>query len=268
LLSKYGLTTKWAKHHLVNEILGKKIISLYNKRYAEWVFDAGKQVDCENIIDIMVQHNKKCLADGNTQEILKEYYIIGDVMVFMFAGVINSATTGHTLLLHCTKSYPEWLDKIKVEGVGSIDAILKNKSLDHVMREIFRVWNPQFSSFRRETIKPMELCGIKIPKGHYIMTPNGWNRDKPYFVDALKFRPERFEDEVPKLQQEQRASHNPYYEGKRKCLGYLVGELSVKLIVGNMLNMFEFENRQDGEIRMEINVAYEVVDPKIAIKLK
>jgi hypothetical protein len=267
LLSKYGLTTKWAKHHLVNEILGKKIISLYNKRYAEWVFDAGKQVDCENIIDVMVHHNKKCLADGNTQEFLKEYDIIGDVMIFMFAGVITSSTTVHTLLLHCVKSFPEWLDKIKAEGVESTDAILNNKSLDQVMREILRVWNPQFSSFRREVIKPMELCGVKIPKGHYIMTPTGWNRDKPHFIDALKFRPERFEEEVPKLEKEQRAAHTPYYEGKRKCLGFPVGELSVKLIVGYMLKMFEFENRHDEEIRMMINVAYEVVDPKIAIKL-
>jgi hypothetical protein len=51
-------------------------------------------------------------------------------------------------------------------------------------------------------------------------------------------------------------------------LGFTVGELSVKLIVGYMLKKFEFENRHDEEIRMMINVAYEVVDPKIAIKLK
>jgi cytochrome P450 len=43
LLSKYGLTTKWAKHHLVKKILDNKIMSVYNKRYAEHVFDAGKQ---------------------------------------------------------------------------------------------------------------------------------------------------------------------------------------------------------------------------------
>jgi cytochrome P450 len=60
----------------------------------------------------------------------------------------------------------------------------------------------------------------------------------------------------------------PFYEGRRKCIGYYLGEMFFKLMVGNMINMFELENRQDGEIRMEINTSYAAADPKIAIKLK
>jgi cytochrome P450 len=118
------------------------------------------------------------------------------------------------------------------------------------------------------TVKPMELCGMTIPKGTCIVPPVGWNRDKPYFVDATKFRPERFEEEVPRLEKEQRASHMPFYEGRRKCMGYVFAEMAIKLMVGNMLRMFEIENRQEGEIRMEIDAVYSAPDPKIAIKLK
>jgi cytochrome P450 len=267
-LSRFGLTTKWAKHHLVKRILDKKIMGVYNKRYAEHVLDAGKQDDSGNLIDIMVQHNKKCLADGNSQELLTDDNIIGDVMVFIFAGIITTLQSSTSCLMHCTKSYPEWLDKIRADGVESLDAIMKNKSLDLVMKETLRVWNPMFSSFMRMTIKPMEICGMTIPKGTTIIPPIGWNRDKPYFVDGAKFRPERFEEEVPKLQKEQLASHTPYYEGKRKCLGYPLGEMAVKLLIGTMLKMFELENRQDGDIKMEIHVLYSTADPKIAIKLK
>ena len=117
-------------------------------------------------------------------------------------------------------------------------------------------------------MKPMEICGMTIPKGTTIIPPIGWNRDKPYFVDATAFRPERFEEEVPKLQKEQRASHMPFGEGRRKCIGYVIAEMSFKLAVGNMLKMYELENRQDGDIRMEIHVLYSTADPKIAIKLK
>ena len=268
LLSKFGLTTKWAKHHLVKKILDSKIMGIYNKRYAEHVFEASKQDDSGNIIDLMVHHNKKCLVDGRSQELLTDVDIIGDVMLFLFAGIINSSTISTSSLLHCTKSYPEWIDKIKADGVGSLDAIMNNKSLDLVMRESTRIWTPLFSSFQRMTIKPMEICGITIPKGHYVLAPYGWNRDKPYFVDAKKFRPERFEEEVPRLQKEQRASHIPFSLGKRSCLGQALGEMSVKLMVASMLRMFEFENRQDKEIRMEINVVYTTADPKIGIKLK
>ena len=51
-------------------------------------------------------------------------------------------------------------------------------------------------------------------------------------------------------------------------MGYVLGEMSIKLLVGNMLKMFELENRQDGEIRMQLDSVYNAVDSKIAIKLK
>jgi cytochrome P450 len=184
LLSKYGLTTKWAKHHLVKKILGRKIMSLYTKRYAEHVFEDGKQDDSKNVIDLVVHHNKKCLADGNSQELLTDDDIIGDVMAFLLTGLDTSLQTSTSCLLHCTKSYPEWLDKIKAEGVETLDAIMNNKSLDLVFKETIRLSNPAMSAFFRITLKPMEICGITIPKGHCIMSPVGWNRDKPYYVDA------------------------------------------------------------------------------------
>jgi cytochrome P450 len=146
LLSKYGLTTKWAKHHLVKKILDNKIMSIYNKRYAEHVHEAGKQDESESIIDLVVQHNKKCLADGRTQEQLTDKDIIGDVMIFVLAGLDTSLQASTSCLLHCSKSYPEWLDKIKGDGLGSLDAIMNNKSLDLVMNETLRVWNPTLSS--------------------------------------------------------------------------------------------------------------------------
>jgi hypothetical protein len=268
LLSRFGLTTKWAKHHLVKRILGRKIISLYNKRYAEHIFEAGKQDDSKNVIDLVIHHNKKCLADGNSQELLTDDDIIGDIMAFLLTGLDTSLQASTSCLLHCTKSYPEWLDKIKADGVETLDAIMNNKSLDLVMKETIRLWNPAPSAFFRKTLKPMEICGIIIPKGHCIMSPVGWNRGKPYYVDALKFRPERFEEEVPRLEKEQRAAHTPFYEGRRKCLGYVLAEMSVKLMVGSVLKMYELENRQDGEIRMENNFSYSTADPKIAIKMK
>jgi hypothetical protein len=173
LLSKYGLTTKWAKHHLVNKILENKITSVYNKRYAEHLYEAGKQDNSKNIIDLMVHHNKKCLADGNSQELLTDKDIIGDVMIFIFAGLDTSLQASTSCLLHLTKTYPEWLDKIKGDGLGSLDAIMNNKSLDLVMKETLRLWNPAPCTWWRMTIKPMEICGITIPKGHIIIPPVG-----------------------------------------------------------------------------------------------
>jgi hypothetical protein len=184
VFSRFGLTTKWAKHHLVKKIIDRKIMSYYNKRYAENVFDAGKQDDSNNVIDIMVHHNKKCLADGRSQELLTDVDIIGDVMVLFLGGVDTSLNTATNVLLYCTKSYPEWLDKIKADGVETLDAIMNNKSLDLVIKETLRLWNPAPFSFWRMTIKPMEICGMKLPKGTTVLPPVGWNREKPYFVDA------------------------------------------------------------------------------------
>jgi hypothetical protein len=51
-------------------------------------------------------------------------------------------------------------------------------------------------------------------------------------------------------------------------MGYVLAEMSVKLMVGSVLKMYELENRQDGEIRMQFESIYTLVDSKIAIKLK
>jgi hypothetical protein len=51
-------------------------------------------------------------------------------------------------------------------------------------------------------------------------------------------------------------------------LGYVLADMNVKLMVGSVLKMFELENRQDGEIRMQLDSFYNAVDSKIGIKLK
>jgi cytochrome P450 len=94
-------------------------------------------------------------------------------MGFIFAGLETSLQVSTSCLLHLTKTHPEWLEKIKNDGLGSLDAIMNNKSLDLVMKEALRLWNPAPCTFWRLTIKPMEICGITIPKGHIIIAPVG-----------------------------------------------------------------------------------------------
>ena len=263
-----GLTKKWRDHAKVRKILDRKILSVYYKRYSEYTENTQQSGEASNILDLCVRHNKNCEKNGNTSEILTENDITGDVMIFQFAGLDTSLQAATSCLLHLTKSYPEWLDKIRADGVENIDQILKNKSLDLVMKETLRMWNPAMSSFWRKSMKPMEICGIEIPKGTIILPPCGWNKLKPYFKDAGKFRPERFVEEVPRLVKEQRNSHTPFYAGKRMCMGYHLGELSIKISVGNVLKMFELENRQEGEIKMEITSVYYATKPQIGLRLK
>lgn len=150
----------------------------------------------------------------------------------------------------------------------NVQQIMENGNLDLVFKETLRMWNPTLASFWRVCLKPMEICGIVLPKGTVLLPPTGWNRLNPLFKDGAKFRPERFVEEMPKVMKEHRYSHIPFYAGKRGCPGYRLGELMMKMEVAYTLKIFELENRQEEEITMHTEMIYGVTKPTIGFRLK
>lgn len=104
---------------------------------------------------------------------------------------------------------------------------------------------------------------MKIPKGNKIFTPCGHSKWSNLYKDPREFKPERFDKEVPKLE---RYTYIPFYDGRRKCLGYTLGETNMKMLIGGMIKNFEFEIKNDYEIIMEAHGPYQVINPFIQIK--
>jgi len=77
--------------------------------------------------------------------------------------------------------------------------------------------------------------------------------------------PERFETEVPSLD---KYAYIPFYEGKRKCLGYNLADLSMKLLIGNIIDKYETKVEEDYKMCMALDAVYCVQHPYLMMKLK
>ena len=165
---------------------------------------------------MIIHHNKKCEKLGTPVDCLSEKDIIGDIGAFQFAGLDTSLQASTSCICWLAKKYPEWIEKIKEDGLDNIDQILKNKSLDLVIKETLRLNGPIPGAFFRRVIKDMEITGVNVPKGTVIFLPMTLTKFHPHFINPTEFRPERFDEEVSKLQY---GTYIPFYEGKRKCIG-------------------------------------------------
>lgn len=85
---------------MVKGILDRKILSIYEKRYSEYTGNAQNIDESTNIVDLCVNHNKRCEKNGLTHEILSGKDIIGDLSFFMFAGLDTSLQASTNCILH------------------------------------------------------------------------------------------------------------------------------------------------------------------------
>jgi len=120
-------------------------------------------------------------------------------------------------------------------------------------------------TFPKKVTKDMTIAGTKVTKGNIIIFPVSWKRYNDNFINAKEFRPERFEEEVPSLE---RFNYVPFYEGKRKCLGYILAQMNMNLLIGYFLDKFEVKVDKDYKINMAIDAVYNCSNPIIGVKLR
>jgi len=213
-----------------------------------------------NIIDLMINHNIKCTKNNNQEELITNHQIIGHIIAFQFAGKDTTLHTTTSGLMHMAKNDNGWFKKIIEDGIGNLDQIMSNKSLDNVINEILRLYHPSAANFERIVTKEFYLGGLKMSKGDQIGIPVGWGRSRSVFKNPEEFRPERFNEEVPSLEY---GIYSPFYGGKRKCPGYAFAEMKMKMMIAKMLNTFEMKLEDGYEILMDISRTYYCANPKM-----
>jgi cytochrome P450 len=130
---------------------------------------------------------------GTEKDMLQPKDIIGDVIAFLFAGLDTSAETSITSLCYLTEKYPEWVQKIRKEGLGSLDEIFGNQTMQTCLAEIYRMWGPVVGTFTREVTTEFTITGVKIPIGTQLMYPTNLGSRQGHWADADEFKPERWE---------------------------------------------------------------------------
>jgi cytochrome P450 len=261
LLLKYSLTKKFKSHNVLHQFISKRILQIYYKRYnAHDSSNDGKNL---NIIDIMISHNKGSL-EKRADVIIGETDIVGNLIAFQFAGFDTSLQASTSGLVMMAKRHPEWLEKIKADGLGDWAAIEANRSLDLAIREVLRMYSPAPGNFPRTLIKEVILDGVKVPKGAGVMVPSTFRRNNVAFKDAEQFQPERWVSDVDKLP---KMTSIPFYWGKRICMGYVLAEINMKMMMGFVLKHFELTVAPDFEPIMDLIGPYQCVNPTVNMRL-
>jgi cytochrome P450 len=163
--AKFGLGKMWKNHYALRDVVDAKIMEFWVKRKAKFESNPSQKNEPRNIIDYMISHNKKCEAMGTEKDMLQPKDIIGDVILFLFAGIDTSSETTLTSLCYLTEKYPEWIPKIRKEGLGSLDEIYGNQTMHTCVSEITRMWGPVIQTSIREVTTEFTITDVKIPIG-------------------------------------------------------------------------------------------------------
>jgi cytochrome P450 len=191
--AKLGLGKSWKNHYALRDVVDAKIMEFLFKRKAEFESNQSQQNEPRNIIDCIINHNKKCEKAGTEKDMLQPKDIIGDVIAFLFAGLDTSTETSITSLCYLTGKYPEWVQKIRKEGLGSLDEIFGNQTMHACVSEITRMQGPVTQTSIREVTTEFTITGVKIPIGTQLICPTNLGSRQGHWADADEFKPERWE---------------------------------------------------------------------------
>ncbi|ESQ53353.1 hypothetical protein EUTSA_v10025016mg [Eutrema salsugineum] len=181
------------------------------------------------------------------QETQPEYYtdviIKGLILSLILAGTDTSAVTIEwamsNLLNHpqvLKKARTEIDEKIGFDRFVEESDIVNLPYLQNIVSETLRLYPSVPLLLPHLSSKDCKVAGYDIPRGTMLLT-NVWamHRDPELWEDPEMFKPERFEKEgeAEKLM--------PFGMGRRACPGEVLAQRLVSLVLGTLVQCFEWE---------------------------
>lgn len=124
--------------------------------------------------------------------------------------------------------------------------------LDFVLKESQRL-HSTVGSAARVTVQPTTILGYHIPAGVRIMTSfRAIHRSSRYYKDPLIFHPERWE------QTHNLSAFLPYGDGARKCIGFKMANIEMKVILLTLVQNFTFKVNEGSNIVFRTSVTHSV----------
>lgn len=274
---KLGLDPRYKEIDLYKMKLKKKCYELYLE--ADKLNDSELN-DCA--LHNIVRFNRKCEKEGRNNEKLDENEIFGNILLVQFAGTDTSFNASSSILTFFAfnKEMQNFFRKLIIENKlnqdPKFDDFFNNEDINNFMKEAFRIFGPATRIVTRKIIKNCELKNkaktktLKLKKGAWITIPMVMlNMKKNTFKDPEIFDKDRFKTK------KYRNTFFPFYQGKRKCLGENLGEVMVRMILTNFLDVFEIREREElrnqgerpfGGYRWTDQVLYSVEEAVVGLK--
>jgi cytochrome P450 len=179
--------------------------------------------DREDVLALMVQARRE---DGTALSNAE----IRDQLVTMLAA--GHETTAHTLswAVERLRRHPEVLQRL-VDEADAGGRALREATIHEVQR-----MRPVISFAGRHTIKPFEVGGYRIPRGHLIGLSAGLTHyDPDLFPHPDRFDPDRFLDTRPGTY-----SWIPFGGGRRRCIGASFAHMELDVVLRVILQRVTF----------------------------
>ncbi|RZC48513.1 hypothetical protein C5167_016940 [Papaver somniferum] len=254
----------------INFIIGfdKKLAYVHRKRDAylqNLVVERRKKR--ENDLNLNDEcETKKVFIDVllKLQETEPEQYpqdiVNGLIGIFFTAGTDTSALTMEWVMSALLK-HPDALEKVTAEidlHVGNHRLLDENDLrklpyLHSVINETLRLYPVGPLLVPHASSEECTVGGYRVPRGTVLLT-NVWaiHRDPMLWDEPLKFKPERFIDALEKDKDGKlwSSSFLPFGMGRRGCPGNLMGMQLVSLVLGRLIQCFEWERFGNEEVDM------------------
>nr|XP_046471306.1 cytochrome P450 4C1-like [Neodiprion pinetum] len=201
-------------------------------------------------------------------KILTDEEIRDQVHTFMATGSLSTSDTiGFVMLMLAShpcvqeKVYEE-LCEIYGDGNGDAqlnvtqEAIARMTYLERVIKETLRLF-PAVPLIVREVSEDLDIGGRSLPKGStMVLNILGVQRSEKYWLDPLKFDPDRFLPE--NFAKQPQCSYIPFGGGPRNCIAQKYAMLLAKTLVATLLRRYVLTHDKIVQIK-DIRIKFEVV---------
>lgn len=176
---------------------------------------------------------------------LSDSEIRAQVRTLIGAGY-DTTSAALSWLLWCAALSPEVWERVRDEAdtvlgpvaasSGSVDAaLLAGLEYTHrTVRESLRL-HPAGLIGARVAAREMELGGFGVRKGTLLVwSPHLAGRDANYWIDPLRFNPDRFVDVTPEQQTLSDLAWIPFGRGPHMCIGFALAQMELALMTARM----------------------------------
>ncbi|MGH3756336.1 cytochrome P450 [Actinophytocola sp.] len=168
-----------------------------------------------------------------------------ELVTLLLAGHETTASTvGWTLDL--VSQHPEVSDRLREEAVAvygdrrpTYEDLPRLRYTNMVLQEAMRLFPPVWILPRR-AVGDDEVGGYHVPAGaEVLISPYTLHRHPRYWVDPLRFDPERFDPDV--RTDRPRYAHIPFGAGPRFCVGNHLGMMEATFIISTLARELRLE---------------------------
>jgi len=239
------------------------------KSYLEEIISIGKKETLQpekkggSVLSLLLN------AQTNSKVKLTDQQVLADSYMLLFAGHETTAGT-LTWAMALLSIHPDVQDKMYkevVEVLGDRKPTYsdydKLKYCLCVFQETLRLY-PAVVNIPKKTQCEITLGGYKIPKDTYLNCHiYSVHRNPKYWPEPTKFKPERFEDNIPHL-----CSFMPFSVGPRKCIGFQFAKIQAVFVLAMVIRRYSFSVQPGTDIKKMFEASLMMtIQPKNGLKL-